>query len=144
MGGRLARTFAAYICPTCRMSWGAYRVHGLSMEFLRENGDEPGEAMRRFFDFVGEDVLLVAHNSPFDMRMVRQECEKFGIDAAPRGVEICDSLALSRRLLPGISHALGALVETLGIEAENSHDALDDAMACAGVFFKLLERSGIA
>ncbi|MBR6020872.1 MAG: hypothetical protein IK066_00475, partial [Kiritimatiellae bacterium] len=45
--GRLARTFAAYICPTCRMSWGAYQVHGLSMDFLRENGDEPGEAMRR-------------------------------------------------------------------------------------------------
>ena len=142
--GRLARTFAAYICPTCRMSWGAYQVHGLSMDFLRENGDAPGTAMRQFFDFVGEDVLLVAHNSPFDLRMVRQECEKFGIDYAPRGVEICDSLSLSRRMLPGISHALGSLVATLGIEHRNTHDALDDAMACAGVFFELLERVGSA
>ena len=140
LAGEASRTFAAYICPTCPMSWGAYRVHGLSMDFLRENGDAPGAAMRAFFDFVGDDALLVAHNTPFDLRMVRQEYDKFGLDFAPRGLEICDSLALSRRLLPGISHALGALVEYLGIDAENTHDALDDARACAEVFFALLER----
>ena len=141
VGGRLARTFGAYICPTCRMSYGAWRVHGLSMGFLRENGDAPADAMRRFFDFVGDDVLLVAHNTPFDLRMVRQECDKFGLEFAPRGIEICDSLALSRRLLPGVGHSLGSLVGLLGVEAENSHDVLDDALACAGVFFALLDRA---
>ena len=36
------------------------------------------------------------------------------------------------------SHALGNLLEPLGVDGVNSHDALDDVMACAGVFFKLL------
>jgi DNA polymerase-3 subunit epsilon len=141
LASEASRTFAAYICPTCPMSWGAYRVHGLSMDFLRENGDAPSTAMRAFFDFVGDDALLVAHNSPFDMRMLRQECAKFGLDFAPRGLEICDSLSLSRRLLPGISHALGYLVDYLGVDVRNTHDALDDARACAAVFFALLDRA---
>ena len=29
--------------------------------------------------------------------------------------------------------------EALDIDGTNSHDALDDALACAGLFFKLLE-----
>ena len=141
LAGEASRTFAAYICPSCPMSWGAYRVHRLSMDFLRENGDAPGNAMRAFFDFVGDDALLVAHNSPFDMRMLRQECAKFGLNFAPRGLEICDSLSLSRRLLPGISHALGYLVDYFGVGVRNTHDALDDARACAAVFFALLDRT---
>ena len=36
------------------------------------------------------------------------------------------------------SHALANLIEVLGIDGVNSHDALDDALACAEVFFSLL------
>jgi DNA polymerase III epsilon subunit family exonuclease len=134
--GARARTFARYICPTCEMNPFAEMVHGLSMDFLSEHGLAPEEAMREFFAFVGEDVLLVAHNATFDMRMVRQECRKFDLTFAPRGLETCDTLALSRRLRPNLpSHKLSYLIGALGIDGVNSHDALDDALACAGVFF---------
>ncbi len=137
--GALSRTFARYICPTCEMNPWAEAVHGLSMDFLSEHGLEPEEAMRQFFEFVGDDVLLVAHNATFDMRMVRQECRKFGLAFAPRGVETCDTLALSRRLRPDLpSHKLSYLIGALDIEGVNSHDALDDALACAGVFFSFV------
>lgn len=139
VGGSLSRTFNLYIRPTCRMNPEAEAVHGLSMEFLAENGIAPTEAMRQFFDFVGRDVLLVAHNATFDLRMLNCECEKFGLLFAPEGLETCDTLALSRKLRPDLgSHALASLIEALGIDGTNSHDALDDALACAGVFFKLL------
>ena len=138
--GERTRMLALYIRPSCRMNPFAQAVHGLSMEFLRANGHAPAEAMRKFFEFVGEDVLLVAHNAAFDLRMLRQECGKFGLSFAPEGLETCDTLALSRRLRPDLpSHSLGALIDALGIDATNSHDALDDTLACAGVFFKLLE-----
>ena len=138
--GTLSRTFARYICPTCEMNPWAEAVHGLSMDFLSEHGLEPEEAMLQFFEFVGDDVLLVAHNATFDMRMVRQECRKFGLAFAPRGVETCDTLTLSRRLRPDLpSHKLSYLIGALDIDGVNSHDALDDALACAGAFFKLLE-----
>ena len=140
--GELSRTFARYICPTCEMNPFAEMVHGLSLDFLHEHGLEPEEAMRQFFEFVGDDVLLVAHNATFDMRMVRQECQKFGLAFAPRGLETCDTLALSRRMHPELSsHRLSHLIEVFGIDGENSHDALDDACACAGVFFRLLAES---
>ena len=140
--GALSRTFARYICPTCEMNPWAEAVHGLSMDFLSEHGLEPEEAMRQFFEFVGDDVLLVAHNATFDMRMVRQECRKFNLTFAPRGMETCDTLALSRRLRPDLpSHKLSFLVDALDVDGVNSHDALDDALACAGVFFTFLRQN---
>ena len=114
-------------------------VHGLSMDFLAEHGLAPEEAMRQFFDFLGNDALLVAHNNKFDMRMLNQECEKFGICFAPEGIETCDTLALSRHLRPELRcHALANLIDVLCIDGVNSHDALDDALACAGLFFRLI------
>ena len=139
VGGALARTLALYIRPTCRVNPWAEAVHGLSDAFLRENGIAPEEAMRRFFDFVGEGALLVAHNAAFDLRMLRQECCKFDLCFDCAGAEVCDTLALSRRLRPDLpNHRLATLVERLPVDGVNSHDALDDALACAGVFFKLL------
>ncbi|MBP5321797.1 MAG: 3'-5' exonuclease [Kiritimatiellae bacterium] len=139
VNGVQTRTLSLYICPTCEMNPWAERVHGLSLDFLFEHGIEPEEAMRRFFKFIGEDLLLVAHNSAFDLRMLSQECGKFGLCFSPERVETCDSLALARHALPHLkSHALGYLIDYLGIEGTNSHDALDDTLACAGLFFRLI------
>lgn len=139
VGGVRTRTFGAYVCPTCEMNPWAEGVHGLSLDFLSEHGLAPEDAMRRFFEFLGDNVLLVAHNSRFDMKMLNQECEKFDLCFAPDGIETCDTLALARHLRPGLkSYALANLIDVLGIDGSNSHDALDDALACAGLFFALL------
>ena len=139
VNGTMARTLALYICPTCEMNPWAEMVHGLSLDFLHEHGLAPEDAMRRFFEFVGDNALLVAHNAQFDLRMVGQECRKFDLCFAPENVETCDTLALSRHMRPDLrSHALANLIVALGIDGVNSHDALDDALACAGVFFTLL------
>ena len=96
--------------------------------------------MERFFAVLGGDALLVAHNAPFDLRMLRQECCKFDLCFGCSGIDTCDTLALSRRLRPDLpDHRLATLVERLPVDGVNSHDALDDALACAGVLFKLLE-----
>ena len=138
--GALARTMAHYVRPTCPMNPWAQAVHGLTIPFLREHGVAPEEAMERFFGFLGGDALLVAHNAPFDLRMVRQECCKFGLAFEPPGVETCCTVALSRRLRPDLpDHRLATLIDALRVDGVNSHDALDDALACAGAFFKLLE-----
>ena len=139
IGGERARTVSVYVCPTCEMNPWAEAVHGLSLDFLSEHGLAPEEAMRQFFEFLGSDVLLVAHNNRFDMRMLDIECRKFGICFSPQGVETCDTLALAKRLRPGLErYALAYLIGALGVDGVNSHDALDDALACAGVFFTLL------
>jgi DNA polymerase III epsilon subunit-like protein len=137
--GVRARTFSVYVCPTCEMNPWAEAVHGLSLDFLSERGLAPEEAMRPFFEFLGNDVMLVAHNNRFDMRMLRQECNKFELCFAPEGLETCDTLALARQMRPGlVSYSLANLIKALDIDGTNSHDALDDTLACAGLFFKLL------
>ena len=139
VNGVQARTFMLYICPTCEMDPRAECVHGLSMDFLSGHGIAPEEAMRQFFGFLGSDALLVAHNSRFDMRMLNQECGKFDLCFAPEGIETCDTLALARQLRPGLeSYRLSNLISALGIDGTNSHDALDDTLACANLFINLV------
>ena len=139
VNGVQTRTFNTYICPSCEMNPWAEGVHGLSLDFLSKHGLAPEEAMRQFFEFLGSDALLVAHNNKFDMRMLDQECRKFDISFAPDGIETCDTVALARHLRPGLdSYSLANLIEALNIDGTNSHDALDDTLACASLFFKLL------
>jgi DNA helicase-2/ATP-dependent DNA helicase PcrA len=143
VAGAPARSLALYVRPSCRMNPFAQAIHGLSMAFLREHGLPPVEAMRRFFDFIGRDALLVAHNAPFDLRMLRQECAKFRLPHSIASLETCDTLYLSRRLCPELpNHRLATMVAALGAGGSNTHDALDDATACALLFFKLLELPG--
>ena len=139
VNGVQTRTFNSYICPSCEMNPWAEGVHGLSLDFLSKHGLAPEEAMRQFFDFLGSDALLVAHNNKFDMRMLNQECGKFDLCFAPERIETCDTVALARALRPGLdSYALAKLIDVLGVDGVNSHDALDDTLACAGVFFAVL------
>ena len=139
VNGVQTRTLMLYICPTCEMDPRAEAVHGLSVDFLSEHGLVPEEAMRQFFEFVGNDALLVAHNVRFDLRMLQQECVKFNLEFAPDGLETCDTLALARYRRPDLNcHALGYLVDALGLDGVNSHDALDDAHACAELLFALV------
>ena len=77
INGRLERTMNVYIRPTCEMNPWAEQVHGISMDYLDEHGIDPVDALHQFFHFLGSDVLLVAHNNRFDLKMLQQECAKF-------------------------------------------------------------------
>jgi len=143
--GSLTRTLDLYVVPTCAIDPAAEAVHHITMPFLVEHGLPPAVALERFFAFLGHDALLVAHNIRFDFRMLRNECRKFGCAAGPEGVTFCDTIALARRLVPGLAHyRLGYLVEVLGLEGRNSHDALDDTLACGALFFELVRRIPVA
>ena len=138
--GTECRSMAEYLTPACPMNPFAELTHGLSLDFLRQNGIPPVIGLDRFFSFLGGDALLVAHNLRFDMRMLNNDCVQYGMQPAVADIETCDTLALARFVRPDLgSYTLANLVEALGIDGTNSHDALDDAHACAGVFFRLIE-----
>lgn len=141
VGGERVRTLSCYVAPTCAMTPGAEAVHGLSLDFLRANGIAPVEALDRFFAFLGRDALLVGHNIPFDLRMLRNECRKFEYEADLEGLATADTVSLAKRLVPGLpKYGLARLIATLGIEGANTHDALDDTLACGALFFHLVRR----
>lgn len=66
-------------CPTCEISESASRVNGFSKESL---AFEPrfDEVWKEILPVLAEHQPVVAYNSDFDKRMVKQTCEAFGLE----------------------------------------------------------------
>jgi DNA polymerase-3 subunit epsilon len=83
--------------------------------------------------------VMVAHNAPFDRRVLRQGCERIGLEW-PDPPVICTA-ALARTMLPlQRKRGLGVLADALGIEVDLAHRALADAETCARVLCALFPR----
>jgi DNA polymerase-3 subunit epsilon len=80
--------------------------------------------------------VMVAHNAPFDRRVLRQAFERIGLEW-PNPPVLCTA-ALARAMLPlQRERRLGALADALGIEVAQAHRALPDAETCARVLCAL-------
>lgn len=79
----------------------------------------------------------------YDLRMLRNECSTFDFDTEIKGLFFCDTIKLAKVVLPGLSnYRLSTIIEELGLkDVQNSHDAVDDTLACGAVFFKMLNLS---
>src|SRR3954462_5331833 len=86
------RHFHKYINPERQMTEDAFRVHGLSDEFLR---DKPrfAEIIDEMVEFFG-DAVLIAHNAPFALQFLNFELEK--ARRPPLRNEIIDTVTLAR------------------------------------------------
>ena len=83
--------------------------------------------------------IMVAHNAPFDRRVLRQAFARIGLDW-PDPPVICTA-QLARTLLPlQPRRGLGVLADALGIEVEVAHRALADAETCGRVLCALFPR----
>lgn len=143
--GARTRTLNLFLLPSCPISPAAEAVHHITRAFLEEHGLPPREALKRFFEFVGADALVVGHNVRFDLGMLARECQAYGFPATPGNLTCCDTVALARRFVPGLPHyRLGTLIEALELAGTNSHDALDDTLACGELFFNLIDRVPMA
>ena len=141
VAGERTRSLDLYIKPTCPIHPQAEAVHHISQEFLDVHGLAPVDALAQFFEFLGADVLAVGHNVNFDLRMLKHECRKFKFKPPAAKIDYGDTLALARKLIPGLPHyRLGNLIEAFELSGSNSHDALDDAAACGELFFDLAHR----
>jgi DNA polymerase-3 subunit epsilon len=83
--------------------------------------------------------VLVAHNAPFDRRVLRQAFDRIGL-SWPDPPVLCTA-ALARALLPLQNRrGLGVLADALGIEVRTAHRALADAETCGRVLCALFPR----
>ncbi len=131
------RTYHVYINPERSMPEEAFRVHGLSAEFL---GDKPkfAEVAAEFVSFI-EGAKLVIHNASFDMGFINAELKRTGRPAFPSEF-VVDSLSLARRRFPGGPNSLDALCSRFGIDnsRRTKHGALLDAELLAEVYLELI------
>ncbi|MCU1376967.1 MAG: dnaQ [Actinomycetia bacterium] len=129
--------FHAYIDPQRDMPEGAFKVHGLSREFL--TGKPVFEAIVDDFLAFTSDAKLVAHNAEFDIKFLNFE---LGRAARPliEPHRVVDTLALARRRHPGASNSLDALCQRYRIDnsRRTKHGALLDAEILAEVYAELI------
>ena len=139
-GALTGRTFHTYVNPERDMPDGAFKVHGLSEDFLRPFPVfADARVSKAFIDFVG-DAELVAHNGvSFDLPFINAELAHAGMSALANG--IVDTLHLARRKFPGSPASLDALCARFGIDTRqrerDGHGALLDSRLLAEVYIEL-------
>ena len=87
----------------------------------------------QFFDFI-ENYTLVAHNAPFDMKMLACECYRNNIQLCNN--KIIDTVTLAKRIIPKYSvdnYKLETLKDYLGLNYI-SHRAMEDCEVCAEIY----------
>jgi DNA polymerase-3 subunit epsilon len=131
------RTFHSYINPERDMPEEAFRVHGLSSEFLMSY-PVFAEVAEAFLDFVG-DSKLVIHNAAFDVRFINAELVRLGRAALAPDCAV-DTLLLAQRRFPGASNSLDALCRRFSVDAtaRTLHGALLDCQLLAEVYLHLM------
>ncbi|WP_163847896.1 DNA polymerase III subunit epsilon [Pseudooceanicola aestuarii] len=129
--------FHEYLNPQRDMPEDAFRVHGLSSDFL---ADKPlfADVAQKFLDFVG-DAKLVIHNAEFDMKFLNAELGWQNMRRLPDDQAI-DTLAIARRRFPRAQNSLDALCRRFGIDnsSRTLHGALLDSEILAEVYLELI------
>jgi len=130
-------SYHVFINPERAMSQGAFEVHGLSDDFLR---DKPvfADVAREFLDFV-DGADLVIHNAPFDIGFLDFEFALLDLPPVPPDTVI-DTLQMARRKHPAGPNSLDALCSRYNIDnsKRTRHGALLDAELLAEVYIELL------
>ncbi|GAB4526054.1 MAG: DNA polymerase III subunit epsilon [Roseibium sp.] len=130
-------SYHVYINPQRDMPEEAFRVHGLSEEFL---SDKPlfEHIADEFLEFVGE-ARLVIHNAAFDMGFINMELERAGRRIIAN-TQVLDTLEIARRKHPTGPNSLDALCSRYGIDNSRrvKHGALLDAEILAEVYLELI------
>lgn len=136
-GMRTGAFFHSYLNPQRDVPEGAFKVHGLSTEFLK---DKPLFATKvdEFLEFIA-DSQLVIHNAPFDMKFINAELAMLGFDKIPM-TRTVDTLLIARNKFPGSPANLDALCKRFNIDisGRQKHGALLDAELLADVYLDLL------
>lgn len=126
--------FHIYINPERTVDQQAFKVHGLSDEFL---ADKPrfADIAQSLCDFIG-DADIIAHNAEFDMGFLHTEMSQCHHADALSENQIIDSLAIARSQYTGMQNSLDALCRRFAIDISKRtyHGALLDASLLAKVY----------
>ena len=139
LGRRIGeQQFHAYVNPEREIDPGASRVHGLTLEDLK---DKPkfAEIAREFLDFI-RGAELVIHNAGFDVEFLDLELARAKLGRlADHAAKVTDSLFMARELHPGRKNSLDALCERYGVDHSNRtlHGALLDARLLAECYLAM-------
>ncbi len=130
----LKDTYSSFIKPNTNIPKRIEELTGISNEAV-EHAPKINEVVNDIKEFIGNNII-VAHNANFDIYFLKKHIHDLNN-------EVADTLLLSRILLPQEHRfSLSMLIELFGLENQNAHRALYDAIACGELFLKLIPFGG--
>lgn len=128
------QTYHVYLNPQRLVDPGAFKVHGISDQFLQDK-QEFKKISDEFLQFIDKSELII-HNAVFDLGFLNAELQR--IDH-PESIEekcsIVDTLVLARKKHPGQRNNLDALCKRYDID--NTHRQLHGALLDAQILGQL-------
>ncbi|MAZ39011.1 MAG: DNA polymerase III subunit epsilon [Legionellales bacterium] len=131
--------FHVYINPDREVDEGAFKVHGISDEFLL---DKPlfREVFEPFFNYINGAQLII-HNAAFDLGFINAEFKRLAkkLSVVESYCGVIDTLQMARKLHPGQKNNLDALCKRYSIDNTHRilHGALLDAEILAHVYLAM-------
>ena len=102
---------------------------------MLKDGASEREALLKFKEFIGDDPVLVAHNSQFDTGFISACAKRQGIEIKYSSI---DTVPMSQIMLPELEkHKLNYVAEHFGLGDFQHHRGCDDAEVLAGIFIRL-------
>ena len=142
--GEITQTYSTLIRPP-RLFFSSWctAIHGLTAVDVRTAPTFDQVWNEALQEFLGNSVL-VAHNAPFDSRVLRETLRYYHLQA-PRNPWVC-SCQTARKyfqyrhpdLPPPVNYKLNTLVDYFGFRFKH-HDALEDAVAAARIMLAMKE-----
>lgn len=130
--------FQSFINPGRRISEAAFAVNHITQEMI-EGAPAREAVLPRFLEFVTGSMLL-SYNAGFDLEFLNYELKLIGRQF-PDDIKVLDVLKMARRTLPGLErHALWFVVQSLGIQVQQKHRAMEDVELTLSVFYRLKEK----
>ena len=132
--------FAKYylINPKAEIEYGAYKVHGISEKDIA-NKPTFGELWPEISQYISGQIL-VAHNSNYDTKVIRNELRRYGLSCKPFK-SVC-TYKNAKKLIDKAdieNYKLDTVCEYFGITMGTHHDARDDTDACRLIFNRLVK-----
>jgi DNA polymerase-3 subunit epsilon len=139
-GVKTGKVFHTYINPLREVPHDAFRIHGISTEFLADKRSF-AEISQEFVDFI-KDATLVIHNARFDVGFLNYELKALGHSLIDLN-NVIDTLALARKKFPGSPANLDALCKRfkISLAQRDKHGAMIDVELLYEVYLCLLEKN---
>jgi DNA polymerase-3 subunit epsilon len=135
-GVAIVDSFITLVNPEKEIQPFVVNLTGINNKMLR-NAPKFFEIAKRIIE-ITENCVLVAHNSSFDYRVIKNEFNRLGY---PYDTPTLCTVELSKKLLPEQeSYSLGKLCRAIGIPVSDRHRANGDALATLKLFEILLQK----
>ena len=134
---KTGKVFHSFVNPLREVPHDAFRIHGISTEFLK---DKPTFDLiaDKFLDFIGDDILVI-HNASFDIKFLNFELNILRKKTLEMS-RVVDSLMLARKKFPGGQNSLDALCKrfNLDLSKREKHGAMIDTELLCDVYIELM------